>query len=92
MKIKSLITMLFVLLVQYVWTCPVCEKQQPKITQGLTHGAGPQSSWDWVIIAAISLITLLTFIYSLKYLIKPGEKNANHIKQSILINSHNERR
>jgi hypothetical protein len=86
MKIKSLLILLTVLSVQIVTACPVCEKQQPKITQGLTHGAGPQSNWDWVIIAIITVITLLTFIYSLKYLIKPGEKNANHIKQSILSN------
>ncbi len=69
-----------------VWACPVCENQQPKITQGLTHGAGPQSNWDWVIIAIISLITLLTFVFSLKYLIKPGEKSKDHIKVSILNN------
>lgn len=69
-----------------LWACPVCEKQQPKITQGLTHGAGPQSNWDWVIIAVITVITALTFIFSLRYLIKPGEKDTNHIKQSILNN------
>jgi hypothetical protein len=66
------------------FACPVCEKQQPKITQGITHGAGPQSNWDWVIIAIITLITVLTLIYSVKYLIKPGEKDADHIKKSIL--------
>ncbi len=69
-----------------VFACPVCEKQQPKITQGLTHGAGPQSNWDWVIIAIISLITVITFIYSIKFIIKPGEKEANHFKKSILSN------
>lgn len=69
-----------------IWACPVCENQQPKITQGLTHGAGPQSNWDWVIIAIISLITILTFVFSLKYLIKPGEKSKDHIKLSILNN------
>ena len=68
------------------FACPACEKNQPKITQGLTHGTGPESNWDWVIIAVITIITLLTFIYSLKFLIKPGEKNSNHIKQSILNN------
>ena len=68
------------------FACPVCEKQQPKIMRGITHGAGPQSNWDWVIISVISLITILTFIFSLKYLIKPGEKNNNHIKQIILNN------
>ncbi len=72
------------------WACEVCKKQQPEITQGLTHGAGPQSNWDWVIIAVISAITLLTLIYSVKYLIKPQEDNANHIKQSILISLENE--
>ncbi len=68
------------------WACPACEKNQPKITQGITHGAGPESNWDWVIIGVITLITVLTLIYSIKFLIKPGEKNKNHIKQSILNN------
>ena len=86
MKLKYLLSILVVISAQIVSACPVCEKQQPKITQGLTHGAGPQSNWDWVIIAIISVITILTLIYSVKYLIKPGEKNENHIKQSILSN------
>jgi hypothetical protein len=86
MKLKYLLSILVVLTAQIANACPVCEKQQPKITQGLTHGAGPQSNWDWVIIAIISVITILTLIYSVKYLIKPGEKNENHIKQSILSN------
>lgn len=86
MKIKYLLSIFILFIVQIAIACPVCEKQQPKITQGLTHGAGPQSNWDWVIIAIISLITVLTLIYSLKYLIKPGEKNEDHIKQSILSN------
>ena len=87
MKMKALLIQLFALSLQIVSACPVCEKQQPKITQGLTHGAGPQSNWDWVIITIITAITVFTFIYSLKYLIKPDEKNTNHIKQSILSNS-----
>lgn len=86
MKKKYLISILIIFIAQIAIACPVCEKQQPKITQGLTHGAGPQSYWDWVIIAIISLITVLTLIYSIKYLVKPGEKDKNHIKQSILDN------
>ncbi|WP_276977237.1 hypothetical protein [Flavobacterium filum] len=84
---KAILILLFALSIQIVSACPVCEKQQPKITQGLTHGAGPQSNWDWVIITVITTITVFTFFYSLKYLIKPGEKNNNHIKHSILSNS-----
>lgn len=87
MHIKSCSTLLFILLSQMILACPVCEKQQPKITQGFTHGAGPQSNWDWMIITIITAITLFTFIFSIKYLVKPGEKNINHIKRSILINS-----
>lgn len=86
MKLKYLLSVLIIFIAQIGFACPVCEKQQPKITQGLTHGAGPQSNWDWVIIAIISLITVFTLIYSIKYLIKPGEKNVDHIKQSILSN------
>lgn len=71
----------------YVVSCPVCEQRQPKITRGITHGAGPQSGWDWVIIAMIAIITLLTLILSLKYLIRPGEHHRDHIKHTILNNS-----
>ena len=85
MKVRAGLILLFVSLLQVVTACPVCEKQQPKITQGLTHGAGPQSNWDWVIIAVITAITLLTFIFSLKFLIRPKEKNTDHIKRLILI-------
>lgn len=84
-KIKQVLTILFILFANAaLWACPACEKQQPKITQGLTHGAGPASNWDWVIIGVITLITILTLVYSLKYLIQPGEKSNDHIKQSIL--------
>jgi formate hydrogenlyase subunit 3/multisubunit Na+/H+ antiporter MnhD subunit len=86
MKVIAKYTLLFILLSQTAIACPVCEQQQPKITKGWTHGAGPQSNWDWVIIGIISVITILTFIYSLKYLIKPKEKNTNHIKHLILNN------
>ena len=86
-KLKYQLTLLaFFCLNVALYACPACEKQQPKITQGLTHGGGPGSNWDWVIIAVISLITLVTLFYSVKFLVKPGEKNDNHIKQSILNN------
>lgn len=65
--------------------CPACEAKQPKILFGLSHGMGPTGNVDWVIIGIISLITLLVFIYSLIYLIKPREKSPDHIKNKILI-------
>ena len=86
MKIKMILILLLAIFFRVSNACPVCEKQQPKITKGLTHGAGPQSNWDWVIIAIITAIMVFTLIWSLKYLIKPGKKNSNHIKQLILNN------
>ncbi len=65
-------------------TCPVCEKQQPEILRGVTHGAGPQNDWDYVIVWIGVIIVLLTFFYSLKWIIRPGEKSISHIKQHIL--------
>ncbi|MEZ5149346.1 MAG: hypothetical protein R2759_20340 [Bacteroidales bacterium] len=82
-KIIATITSLVFINLQSI-ACEVCEKQQPKITMGLTHGSGPQNNWDWVIIGIISIITVLTLILSLKYLIRPGEKNSDHIKRFIL--------
>lgn len=84
MNKKLMLTMVIFSISPFIWACPACEKQQPKITLGLTHGVGPQSNWDWVIIAVIAAITLYTLIFSIKYLVKPGEKNSDHIKQSIL--------
>ena len=92
MKTKYLLLMVMALFGQFAIACPACEKQQPKITQGITHGAGPDSNWDWLIIGVIAAITVLTLIFSLKYLIRPGEKNKDHIKLSILSEFHDERR
>ena len=86
MKIKTLLFLFFMLAAQLVSACPVCEKKQPAITKGITHGTGPDSNWDWVIIGVITIITILTLVYSIKYLIKPGEKNTNHVKNSIFSN------
>lgn len=77
--------LMFSLLLISNWgfACPVCEKQQPKVLQGITHGAGPQSQWDYVIVAIGTLIVLITLFYSVKWIIRPGEKSLSHIKQHI---------
>jgi hypothetical protein len=66
------------------FACEVCKKQQPKPLRGITHGAGPQSDWDYVIVGVMSVIVLVTLFYSVKWLVRPGEKNSSHIKNSIL--------
>jgi hypothetical protein len=64
--------------------CPVCEKQQPKILAGITHGGGPGSNWDYVIVLTTILIVLVTLFYTIKWLLKPGEDSCNHIKRIVL--------
>ena len=81
---KKYITLLILLVQAIVFACPVCERNQPKILRGIVHGAGPESNWDYVSIWLTIIIAIITLIYSLKYLIIPGEKNKNHIKYFIL--------
>lgn len=64
--------------------CEVCKKQQPKILRGVTHGAGPQSDWDYVIVWGMVVIVLIALFYSIKWMLRPGEKENEHIKRSIL--------
>jgi choline-glycine betaine transporter len=66
------------------WACPVCERNQPKVLKGITHGTGPESQWDYVIVWITILIVLLTLFFSVKWLIRPGEKSPEHIKRVIL--------
>ena len=83
--IKSLLlTILLCFFMVSMYACPACEKQQPKLLQGITHGSGPNGNWDYVIIAIAFTIVLLTLFYSIKWLIKPGEQANSHIKQIIL--------
>ncbi len=74
----------FLLWTGYYKACDACDLQQPKITRGFTHGTGPESNWDWFIVGAFTMITLLTLFYSFKFLIKPGEKSKKHIKNNVL--------
>lgn len=64
--------------------CPVCERQQPKILRGIIHGTGPDDKWDYVIVWSIAVIAILTLFFSIKWIIKPGEKNKEHIKYFII--------
>ena len=81
----KLFFLMLLLLLSGTWilACPVCEKQQPKVLRGITHGAGPQSQWDYVIVGIGVVIVLLTLLYSLKWIFRPGEKSESHIKQMI---------
>lgn len=81
---KSILILLFGLPGFIATACPVCEKQQPKVLQGITHGAGPESQWDYIIVWATVLIVAVTLFYSLKWIFRPGERAHDHIKQFII--------
>ncbi len=81
---KLLLTITLVLLHAALLACPVCEKQQPKLLRGITHGAGPESNWDYVIIWGTVAIVLISLYYSVKWLCKPGEAEKDHIKHTVL--------
>ena len=67
-----------------VLACTVCKTNQPKILQGITHGSGPDSSWDYLIVAVMVAVVIGTLALSLRCLFDPRESTASHIKNSIL--------
>lgn len=83
---KIIATLLLLLNSIWVFACPVCERNQPKILRGITHGAGPESQWDYVIVWSVVAIVLVTLFFSLKWIFRPGETSNNHIKRFILNN------
>jgi len=40
--------------------------------------------WDYAIVAIAIVVLVLSLFLSIKYLIRPGEKEGNHIKKKIL--------
>jgi hypothetical protein len=82
---KRLLLLHILLAMQVVaFGCDVCKKQQPKVLRGITHGAGPQSDWDYVIVGITALIVLVSLFYSIRWIIRPGEKESTHIKNAVL--------
>ena len=64
--------------------CEACEKQQPKLLQGITHGPGPGSTWDYVIVSIMVIITLYSFYAMIRFMVKSRDKAYQDIKTSIL--------
>ena len=83
---KKILCFISVLLVQItvVFACPVCEKNQPAVLKGISHGTGPQNNWDYFIVIAAVIVVVYTLFYTVKLLIKPGEKDNNHIKRTVI--------
>lgn len=67
-----------------IFACEVCKNQQPLIFREFTHGTGPGSKLEFLIIVIATIIVFITLILSIKLLIKPGEKEPNHIKNIVV--------
>lgn len=83
---RLLLTVTFMFTGWAAIACPVCDRRQPKLLQGITHGSGPQSSWDYLIVSVAVVIVLITLFFAIKWLVRPGEKSSSHIKYLILNN------
>ncbi len=81
---KILLLMLTVIPGIASFACPACEKQQPALLKGITHGAGPDGNWDYVIVTISVIIVLFTLFFSVKWMIRPGEQSQSHIKRLVL--------
>lgn len=76
--------MAFLLLPVLAMACPECERKQLDALKGVAHGAGPQQNLDYWIVGFTALIVVVSLFYSIKWLLRPGEKNDSHIKREVL--------
>lgn len=67
-----------------VLACTVCRSQQPAPLRDITHGAGPSGIADYFIIGGAALVVVAVLILSIWYIMRPGERNPDHIKNIIL--------
>lgn len=66
------------------FACELCKKNQPRMLENITHGAGPTGTLDYVIIWSAVVIVSITLFLSIKYLVKPQETDSSHIKNIVL--------
>jgi hypothetical protein len=84
-RVGSILGVIFwTILIQPVFACDVCRKNQPKILQDITHGTGSEGNLDYLIIWSAVLIVTVTLLLSVRYLIRPGENQSGHIKNIVL--------
>jgi len=83
MRKLSLIFIFTLIAQQVINACELCKEKQPKALAGITHGAGPNGTLDYIIIWSAVVIVSLTLFYSIKYLVRPEKKDPHHIKNIV---------
>ena len=66
------------------FACEACNQNQPKIFRGITHGGGPESNWDYVVVIGMVAITIYTLYATIRCFVVPKERKYNQVKNSIL--------
>jgi hypothetical protein len=87
MHMKKILVLTTVFVLQNticLYACTVCKSQQPKVLRAITHGVGPQSAWDYVIVWSSCVLILVTLILSVRCLVNPNEEDPGHIKNMIV--------
>lgn len=85
MMLTGMISIALLLASSYpVTACEACKKQQPKLLQGITHGPGPDSNWDYLIVSIMVVITVYSLYAMIRYMAKSRDKVYQNIKTSIL--------
>ncbi|MGN6637335.1 MAG: hypothetical protein ACTHJ8_00375 [Mucilaginibacter sp.] len=65
--------------------CDACKAQQPKILQGITHGPGPGSNWDYFIVGVVVVIMLYSLFATVKCLISPAKQDREYNIKNIIL-------
>lgn len=87
MKKKIALYLLLLICGPAAFACPLCKENQPEVLQNITHGAGPTGMVDYIITWTAVVLVTVTLILSIKFLIRPKESRADHIK-NIVLNQH----
>jgi len=85
--LNSIVTLFFVFGMGAIPTalaCELCESQQPAMWRGITHGPGPEGDLDHLITWSAVVIVGVTLYLSIKFLVKPKENQAGHIKNIVV--------
>ncbi len=87
MKLKHIAILALTLVLQLpleILACEVCQKNQPKILQNITHGTGPQSDLDYILIWTAIGVVIVSLAISIKLIIQPKDNRHEQIKNIVI--------
>ena len=64
--------------------CEACNKNQPKLLQGITHGAGPEGWWDYFVVVIMVVVTIYSLYATIKCFVVTKEVKYKSIKNLIV--------